>query len=70
MFDVGGTVEDRIDMAVDMDFLRHVAIDDEEAAAEQIFIRCLKLVEQQVTQTSFCVFLFLAAYETCNGCGV
>ena len=37
VFHVGGTIEDRVDRAVHLDFLCHVAIRHKEAGAEQFF---------------------------------
>ena len=45
----------------------YVAVHDEEARAEELLVRLLEIVEQQVLQSSLCCLLVLTTHQTGDG---
>ena len=66
---VGGTVEDGVNLiqAESGEVLRDVAVDDEDAGAEELLVRLLEVVEQQVLQSVLGCLLVFTAHHTRNG---
>ena len=67
MLHVGGTVEDGVNGCEGIQFLSYIAVDYEDAGAEEFLERSLEIVEQHVLQTALGSLLVLTTHETRDG---
>ena len=60
----GSAIEDRVHLAVNVEVLRHVAIDDAQPIAEQLTVALAEVVIQQTLQPALSFLIVLASHQT------
>ena len=67
VFHHSGAVEDRVNLAIHLDILGHIAVDDAQTIAKQFFIVVAEVVIQHSFQAAFCFLLIFCSHHAPDG---